>query len=297
MNAPVQTTLVARDVEAPDIFQATGLALWDGRPSLGGVWVASPDTRDPKRVIMRNPANGKFVIGALFHREPDNPGPALQISSDAAAALGILAGEPVKISVTALKREQGPVTQPEAKTPLLNTAETASPASAAEGGPTSAAAQKMPPARPPATSAVTPTVTLSPVTTSPVTVSPMAPLPTSTVTAGAASAIDSAAASQAPTTTAQKLPAARPAAATPTPPPSRPAAPPAATGPEVQVGIFSAEANAQRAVDMLAKAGVIARICIEQSHGKTYWRVTARGDQATLARVKAAGFTDAYILK
>ena len=80
--------LVDRDVEAPEVFQVTDDALWDGRPSLGGVWVASPDAVDPERVIMRNPANGKFVIGALFRRERDNPGPKLQISSDAAAALG-----------------------------------------------------------------------------------------------------------------------------------------------------------------------------------------------------------------
>src|SRR5690606_15089456 len=68
------TRLVDRDVEAPNVFQVTEEALWDGRPSLGGVWVASPDARDPERVIMRNPANGKFVIGALFRRERDNPG-------------------------------------------------------------------------------------------------------------------------------------------------------------------------------------------------------------------------------
>src|SRR5690606_14180216 len=86
-KAQKSTRLVDRDVEAPNVFQVTEEALWDGRPSLGGVWVASPDTKDPERVIMRNPANGKFVIGALFRRERDNPGPKLQISSDAAAAL------------------------------------------------------------------------------------------------------------------------------------------------------------------------------------------------------------------
>ncbi len=88
--APAATSvrLVDRDVEAPEVFQVNDEALWDGRPSLGGVWVASPDAVDPERVILRNPANGKFVIGALFRRERDNPGPKLQISSDAAAALG-----------------------------------------------------------------------------------------------------------------------------------------------------------------------------------------------------------------
>ena len=96
-KAQKSTRLVDHDVEAPEVFQVTDQALWDGRPSLGGVWVASPDTKDPERVIMRNPANGRFVIGALFRRERDNPGPTLQISSDAAAALGILAGAPASI--------------------------------------------------------------------------------------------------------------------------------------------------------------------------------------------------------
>ena len=100
--------LVERDVEAPDVFQVTDMGLWDGRPSLGGVWVAHPDVKDPERVIIRNTANSKFVIGALFRRERDNPGPTLQASSDAANALGMLAGAPVQLNVTALRREETP---------------------------------------------------------------------------------------------------------------------------------------------------------------------------------------------
>jgi hypothetical protein len=76
--------LVERDVEAPQVFQKTDMGLWDGRPSLGGVWVAHPDVTDPERVIIRNTANGTFVIGALFRRQRDLPGPAFQVSSDAA---------------------------------------------------------------------------------------------------------------------------------------------------------------------------------------------------------------------
>lgn len=99
------TKLVERDVEAPDVFQVTEAGLWDGRPSIGGVWVAHPDVGEPERVIIRNNANGKFVIGALFRRERAIPGPRLQASSDAAAALGMLAGAPVELNVTALRRE------------------------------------------------------------------------------------------------------------------------------------------------------------------------------------------------
>lgn len=105
----------ARDIEAPEVFQTTDSALWDGRPSLGGIWVAAPEVTNPERVVMFNPATGKSVQGALFRRERDNPGPRLQISSDAAAALGILAGQPVELRVTALRRaEPEPEAEPEA---------------------------------------------------------------------------------------------------------------------------------------------------------------------------------------
>jgi len=105
------------DEEAPEIFQTTASALWDGRPSLGGIWVASPEAEDPERVVMVNPATGMSVTGALFRRERDNPGPSLQLSSDAAEALGMLAGQPAELRVTALRRA-------EAEAPPVEVAET-----------------------------------------------------------------------------------------------------------------------------------------------------------------------------
>ena len=108
------TRLVERDVEAPEVFQVTEAGLWDGRPSLGGVWVAHPEVREPNRVIIRNQDSGDFVIGALFRREREIPGPRLQVSSDAAAALGMLAGQPAQLNVTALTREQVADTPPDA---------------------------------------------------------------------------------------------------------------------------------------------------------------------------------------
>ncbi len=116
---------VERDIEAPEVFSVTDDGLWDGRPSLGGVWVAHPDVDDPERVIIRNQNNGKFVVGALFRRERDIPGPSLQMSSDAAVALGILAGAPAKLNVTALRK----VEEPETAAP--NTVDAAPPVSAA----------------------------------------------------------------------------------------------------------------------------------------------------------------------
>ncbi|WP_341212017.1 SPOR domain-containing protein [uncultured Limimaricola sp.] len=103
-----RTEIVSRDVEAPGVFQVTESGLWDGRPSLGGVWVAYPevDVEQIGQVVIRNEANGRFVIGALFRRERESSGPALQVSSEAAEALGMLAGAPAKLNVTALRRDE-----------------------------------------------------------------------------------------------------------------------------------------------------------------------------------------------
>lgn len=115
--------LVNHDVEAPQIYQATDKALWDGRPSLGRIWVASPDAKNPERVIMCNPVNGKFVIGGLFQRDASLPGPKLQLSSEAAVALGLVAGQPAVINVTALRHDDNPAPTPDATKPQLDTNE------------------------------------------------------------------------------------------------------------------------------------------------------------------------------
>ncbi|MCK0149336.1 SPOR domain-containing protein [Marivita sp. S6314] len=128
------TRLVERDVEAPEVFQIAEPGLWDGRPSLGGVWAAHPTVSEPERVIIRNDANGKFVIGALFRKERETPGPRLQISSDAAAALGVLAGAPTDLNVVALRREEVPddaVAAPTQDAPTTDTT-LAAPADVAE---------------------------------------------------------------------------------------------------------------------------------------------------------------------
>jgi len=104
-----------RDVEAPDVFQLTEAGLWDGRPSLGGIWVAHPDVGQPERVLIKNTSNNKTVTGALFRRERDLPGPALQVSSSAASQLGMLAGAPSRLQVVALRREEIQVAPPEAE--------------------------------------------------------------------------------------------------------------------------------------------------------------------------------------
>jgi cell division septation protein DedD len=121
-----------RDVEAPEIFGVTDAGLWDGRPSLGGVWVAFPDVPEPERVIIRNTVNGSSVVGALFRRERENPGPRFQISSDAAEALNILAGAPTELEVVALTREAVAAPEPATEAPEASVDPTAIAAAAIE---------------------------------------------------------------------------------------------------------------------------------------------------------------------
>jgi cell division septation protein DedD len=95
---------VERDVDSPEVFEVKAEGLWDGRPSLGGIWVAHPSVKDPERVRITNTATGKAVEGALFRREREVPGPAIQVSAEAAAAIGLLAGQPTDLHVVALRR-------------------------------------------------------------------------------------------------------------------------------------------------------------------------------------------------
>ncbi len=267
--------LVDHDVEAPEVFQSEDKGLWDGRPSLGGVWVASVDAKNPERVIMRNPANGKFVIGGLFQRDATLPGPKLQLSSDAADALGLLAGEPALISVTALRREEAQSTAPDASKPLLDANEPVG-----GTGQTDVAAT--------ATAALDGVAAAKPDATNPAAAKPDAK--PAVQPAGKITGIP-AKPSNTPAAEVTTEPAARPAAV---------AAPAAAThgsGALIQIGIFSVEANAKRAADVLAKAGIAATTTKESSQGKDLWSVTARGGSALLAQIKAAGFKDAYVLK
>ena len=110
------------DVIAPEAFSITDMALWDGRPTFGGVWIAYPDIEKPERVRIRNDATGKEVIGALYKREREFPGPKIELSADAAAALGVQAGTPVELTIVALRRKTVEVVveveKPDMTTPL-----------------------------------------------------------------------------------------------------------------------------------------------------------------------------------
>ncbi|QFT59505.1 cell division protein FtsN [Sulfitobacter sp. THAF37] len=240
------TKLVERDVEAPEVFNVTDEGLWDGRPSLGGVWVAHPDVTEPERVIIRNEANDKFVIGALFRRERELPGPKLQMSSDAAAALGVLAGAPATLNVVALRREE-----------------------AEESAEAEAAAQSV----------------QAPSEVTEATLDPVAPAGQTAATAQA----------PAPATPA----AAQPAAPAPVPAPV--AKPATSLGkPYVQIGIFSVEANAERAAKQMRGAGLVPTVKKSEINGKPFWRVVVGPASGTselntlIDKIKGEGFSDAY---
>ena len=247
------TKTVERDVEAPDVFSATEDGLWDGRPSLGGVWVAYPGVEDPERVIIRNTSNGKFVIGALFRRERELPGPKLQISSDAAASLGILAGAPTPLNVTALIRE-------ETEEPVLD------PTEAEATGAIAAPSEVSETALDPITSAGAAIESANPTSAAP-------------------------AATTAAATTA--------AAPKPTPPPA-PKQTSSLAKPFIQIGIFSKEANAERAAKQMRGAGMLPTVKRSEINNKPFWRVVVgpaanKSELDALTKsIKAEGFSDAY---
>lgn len=293
---------VETEVEAPQVFKLTGAGLWDGRPSLGGVWVAHPSVTNPERVMIRNTKNGKSVIGALFRRERDNPGPALQVSSDAAEELGLLAGAPTELSVVALRKEEKTLPAPETSEP--QTAAVGSPAAVVAGAAPAAdgkdavaaagaevAAQAAPVEKPkrglfgglfkkkpkpePATE---PAAIADGASAQPIEQSTLEP-----VTATAAAGIAAAEAKQ----KAAPKPAAAPAG-------------PAFKRAYVQIGIFTLEANARRAAGQMKTAGMTATVVADQSQGKNFWRVIV-GPAASVAerdalvtRVKGVGYPDAY---
>ncbi len=114
-----------RDIEAPEIFQLTEPGQWDGTPSSGGVWISHPEASEPGRVIIRNETNGAFVMGALYPRKANTSGPRLQVSSEAAAALGMTASVPASLDVVALRRENGPAPDLDTTTRAAPTTQTA----------------------------------------------------------------------------------------------------------------------------------------------------------------------------
>jgi hypothetical protein len=259
-TVPKVTKGETRDVESPDVFQITSKGLWDGRPSLGGIWVAHPDVTQPERVIIRNTSNSKSVVGALFRRERNNPGPVFQLSSDAADALGILAGAPAVLSVTALKKEAPP------PTPEVEPAEKSKPqpSKSAETKPEKVPAKPLK-------------------DTNTIEATALAPVDGAAAAIGAAEVANAAAASSGGVTPEVTQPATSPL-----------------QKPYIQVGIFSVKDNAENAASDLREKGFQSSVRELKGQNKTLWRVvvgpaSSKPERsALLKKVKGVGFNDAY---
>lgn len=297
---------IGAEVEAPEVFQLTATGLWDGRPSLGGTWVAHADVTTPERVIIRNSANGKSITGALFRRERENPGPAIQVSSDAAVELGLLAGQPSELSIVALRRKEVALPPPpEAEAEAEAATETQAPAETA-----SAAA---PPSEPETAALAAPAPVLPEAGGAEAAAAPATkkksgglfgflrkkPKADPALDAPLATGITSGEIEQAPLD-----PIAGAAAAIDRAGPGEPlratVAQPVLQRSYIQIATFTAEANAKKAADKAKAAGFTATVIAEQGSTKPYWRVTvgpvasvAERD-ALLGRVKDVGFADAY---
>ncbi len=297
---------VLKDVERPDIFNVTDMALWDGRPSLGGVWVAHPDIKTPERVLVTNTKTGKTIPGALFRRERENPGPVFQASSEAAALLGMLAGAPAELKVLAVRQEEV-IIEPE-PVPVVEGDEISDEELATAGVVDDLNAEvpetieeepkrgnflqrlfRRKPAENAAIAAggVAAAETVDDASAPDVETSTLDP-----VASSAAAAIARAEASDKPEPRPERA-----SAADPTPTPSAPAL----RNPFIQVGLFSVEANANAAAANLRQSGIIPTIDDRSTNGVLTWRVlvgpvtTADDQAALLGQVKNLGFKDAFL--
>ncbi|MGI9389628.1 MAG: SPOR domain-containing protein [Boseongicola sp.] len=297
-----------QEIDRPDIFSTQEMALWDGRPSLGGIWVAHPDADSPERVRIENTSSGQTITGALFRRERANPGPRIQLSSDAAAALDVLAGQPTELSIVVIRQEE--VVIEAAPLPVDETAEAAVAETTEDGSSntttavvagTAAAAAASPPERPgfwqrfrqslrnePETAgANTPEVapaTAADASVPEVEIEPLDPL------AAAAAAIDEV--EENTESSAQPAPESVSTA---------PVVPTGLKNPFVQVGLFSVEANATAAAANLRQGGIVPTIAEGANDDRRFWRVivgpmTSATDQAeVLGQVRALGYSDAFL--
>ncbi len=319
-EAQTQSRSVMQDVERADIFSTTENALWDGRPSLGGIWVAHPDVKEPERALITNTKTGNEIAGALFRRERDNPGPRIQLSSDAAAALGILAGQPTELSIIAVRQEEviieaepvvseeviGEDGAPVEGVPEAARVDDSDPEGAAVAATAGAVAATEAPKRqgfwgrfrdslrnkPDGRSAATVAAAADVGRTDAGAVPEVETQSLDPVTTAAAAAIASAEADDKP-----KARPEREAAAAPAPKPAAAPKPSSLKNPFVQVGLFSVEENATQAASELRQAGIVPSVI----PGNGRWRVvvgpmaTADDQAALLGRIRSLGYSDAFL--
>lgn len=227
------TESIETDVAAPEAFSITDTALWDGRPTFGGVWIAYPDIETPERVRITNAENGNTVIGALYERDKNFPGPKIELSADAASALGVLAGTPAQLNIVALRRK---VVEVEVEAPVAEDA----PAVAVAGD------VDTPLRRPTAAATAAPVPTPTPV---------VAPIPTPTAPP----------ANTTPAVTTTALPP-----VDNTPPAAAPAA---QGGIYIQVATMQSQSRTTAVVQKLETAGLDVEVRKRESGGRTSYRI------------------------
>lgn len=318
---------------APDVFEATGIAQWDGKRTLQGVWVAHPLATTARRVRVFNTGNGQAVDGALFKRDAALGGASVLVSSEAAQRLGIEPGGSAElriVAVTPIKQTEpaqpsaaevaedstatpaAPAAPVTAAAPLTTTAPAADPAPEPAAPPVQATAQPEPKAKPPSEAAS------APVTSEP----PKAPTAKEAEleeTAPVEKPVEKAAAPEpsdtvgdfkwerAPTEAAAPnkpiAPAAAAAQSTPQAPPEPVAQSTPNTGalklPFVQAGVFGVAENAARLISKLESAGIAAEGKPVSGSKRQLTRVIAGPFQtvadrdAAQAKIREMGLPDA----
>lgn len=263
---------------APEIFEATGLAIWDGKRTLQGVWVAHPLATSARRVRIFNQGNGQAVDGALFKRDAASGGASVLISSEAAQLLGMDVGTPAELRIVAVSPiQRAPESTEPAETVAVD--ETAKPvqnqtlATAGTPKPDPEPAKEAPSQGVPETA---PTPAAKPKQTATWTFLPREDEPTE---------------AKEPETTARPKPAEQPeiAAATPAKPvePAKPAKPSTLKQPYIQAGIFSVQGNATKLIRRMRSKDIPAEARPITFRGKRATKVLAGPFQTTAERSAA----------
>lgn len=260
LNGDADVPAMIRDAA---LFSAEAQTLWDGLPSIGGAWVAHPGVGRNLTVEAVNLDTGRSKrLPAL--RLTQRPGrPVIQLSAEAALALGMAPGRLTMVRLTGLRLRPAPPKAPpgaQARSPgAVETFGIAAAPPATTPDPALTAARTPAPA-------VRPDLKQS---------APPAPTPT-------APTMDIAALSPA----AAPPPARRPAAAAP-----------ATAGPYVQIGAFGDRANAAAAAALFRARGL--RVS-ELPAGRLSRVLLGPFDDLSGARAArdaaaGAGFSDAYV--
>ena len=102
---PATTQIADLDQKQPEIFQSTDMAMWDGRPAIGDIWVSVPNADQPERVVIRNEGTGLEVKGAMFVRQEADEKAPIKLSPGAAKALGLGPMELARVSIVAVRKQ------------------------------------------------------------------------------------------------------------------------------------------------------------------------------------------------